>query len=222
MKKIIWLIGSILAISISMYAIFQYFILGANKSGFVMLKINFGEVLNDLWYIMLYIHVFTSLIALAIGPFLLSRKIRNKNRERHKQIGKVYYCCVLFGGLTGLYLAFEATGGIISTLGFGFLSIFWIITAVVALYKIKQRQVKQHRKWMIRNYSLAFAGVTLRIWLLIFVLIAGIENYQTSYIIISWLCWLPNLLIAEFYVKKSDKTSNNLNDFQVESDKTVI
>lgn len=204
LKKMVWLIGTILAISISGYAIVQYFILGVNKSGFVISKISFGEVLNHLWYIMLYIHAFTSLIALAIGPFLLSRKIRNKNQERHKQIGRVYYVCILFGGLTGLYLAFEATGGIISTLGFGFLSIFWIITAGVALFKIRKRQVQHHRKWMIRNYSLTFAAVTLRIWLLIFIVIAGIENYETSYIIISWLCWIPNLLIAEFYVNKSD------------------
>lgn len=214
LKKMIWVIGTILAISISGYAFVQYFILGANKSGFVMSKISFGEVLNHLWYIMVYIHALTSLIALAIGPFLLSRKIRNKNRERHRQIGKVYYFCILFGGLTGLYLAFEATGGIISTLGFGILSIFWIVTAGVALFKIRQRQVQSHRKWMIRNYSLTFAAVTLRIWLLIFILIAGIENYETSYIIISWLCWIPNLLIAEFYVNKSDKIFSNIIDFQ--------
>lgn len=204
-----WIIGTILAISISGYAIVQYFILGANKSGFVIAKISLGDVLNHFWYIMLYIHVFASLFALAIGPFLLSSKIRNKNRERHKQIGKVYYLCILFGGLTGLYLAFEATGGIISTLGFSFLSIFWIATAGIALFKIRNGQVQQHRRWMIRNYSLTFAAVTLRIWLLTFILIAGIENYETSYIIISWLCWMPNLLIAEFYVNKSGKTFVN-------------
>ncbi len=198
MKRMAWIISTILAISISGYAFVQYFILGANQSGLVMAKISFGELLNHLWYIMLYIHVFASLVALAIGPFLLSSKTRNKNRERHKRIGKVYYFCIVVGGLTGLYLAFQATGGIISTLGFGFLSIFWMATAGIALFKIRKGLVQHHRRWMIRNYSLTFAAVTLRIWLLIFVLIAGINNYETSYIIISWLCWVPNLLIAEF------------------------
>ena len=56
---------TILAISISGYAIVQYLILGAGKSGFVMSKVNFGEVLNEVWYIMLYIHASSSLIALA-------------------------------------------------------------------------------------------------------------------------------------------------------------
>lgn len=170
-----------------------------------MAKVSFGDALNQLWYIILYIHAFTSLITLAIGPFLLSTKLRNKNKDRHKRVGKVYFLCIFFGGFTGLYLAFKATGGIISTLGFGFLSIFWIDTAGIALLKIKKGQVDHHRRWMIRNYSLTFSAVTLRIWLLIFILIAGIDNYETSYKIISWLCWIPNILIAELYINKSGK-----------------
>ena len=202
MKKTLWFIITILAISISGYAIVQYLILGPDKSGFVMSKMNFGHVLNAVWYIMLYIHASASLIALALGPFLLSRKIRNKNQTLHKRLGIIYYIGILFGGLSGLYLAFHATGGILSTFGFGLLSLFWLSTAGTALYQIKQRQIEQHRKWMIRNYSLTFAAVTLRMWLLVFILLAGVENYVTSYTIISWLCWIPNLLIAEYYLRK--------------------
>jgi uncharacterized membrane protein len=209
LKKTLWFIITILAISISGYAIVQYLILGAGKSGFVMAKVNFGEILNTVWYIMLYIHVSSSLIALALGPFLLSRKIRTKNQTLHKRLGKIYYIGILFGGLSGLYLAFHATGGVVSTFGFGFLSFFWLVTAGVALYQIKQRQIEQHRKWMIRNYSLTFAAVTLRVWLLLFILLAGVENYITSYTIISWLCWVPNLLIAEFYLKKTRNMVRN-------------
>ena len=209
MKKTLWFIITILAISISGYAIVQYLILGPDKSGFVMSKMNFGQVLNAVWYIMLYIHASASLIALALGPFLLSRKIRNKNQKLHKRLGIIYYIGILFGGLSGLYLAFHATGGILSTFGFGLLSLFWLSTAGTALYQIKQRQIEQHRKWMIRNYSLTFAAVTLRIWLLVFILLAGVENYVTSYTIISWLCWIPNLLIAEYYLKKTRNIVRN-------------
>lgn len=214
LKKTLWLSIAILAITISAYVIVQYFILGANNSGLVLSKSYFGVVLSQNWYGMLYIHAVASLIALAIGPFLISRPTRDKNQKRHKQLGQAYYINILFGGLSGLFLAFEATGGIISTVGFSFLSVFWLGTAGMALFKIKQRQVEQHRKWMIRNYSLTFAAVTLKIWLLVFILIAGIENYKTSYAIISWLCWIPNLAIAEFYLKKSEKTSRNRIDFQ--------
>ena len=126
MKKTLWFMITIFAISISGYAIVQYLILGADKSGFVMSKVNVGEVLNAGWYIMLYIHASSSLIALALGPFLLSRKIRNKNQTLHKQLGKIYYIGILFGGLSGLYLAFEATGGIRFYLGFWILILFLV------------------------------------------------------------------------------------------------
>lgn len=72
LKRTIWVSIAILAVSFSAYAIVQYFILGANKSGLVLSKINFGEILNQNWYGMLYIHAVSSLIALAIGLSLFS------------------------------------------------------------------------------------------------------------------------------------------------------
>ena len=92
----------------------------------------------------------------------MSRQIRNKKQKLHKKLGRIYFLCILFGGLSGLYLAFEATGGVLSTFGFGSLSVFLLGIAGMALYKIKQHQVEQHRKWMIRNYSLTFAAVSNR------------------------------------------------------------
>jgi hypothetical protein len=46
LKKTLWFMITVLAISISGYAIMQYMILGTGKSGFVMSKVNAGEVLN--------------------------------------------------------------------------------------------------------------------------------------------------------------------------------
>ena len=72
---------TILAISISGYAIVQYMILGAGKSGFVMSKVNFGEVLNEVWYIMLYIHASSSLITLALRSLsLVSSNQKQKSK----------------------------------------------------------------------------------------------------------------------------------------------
>ena len=61
--------------------IVQYLILGAGKSGFVMSKVNFGEVLNAVWYIMLYIHASSSLIALALRSLsLVSSNQKQKSK----------------------------------------------------------------------------------------------------------------------------------------------
>jgi hypothetical protein len=55
-----------------------------------------------------------------------------------------------------------------------------------------------HRAWMLRSYALTFAAVTLRIWLPLSQ-IAGIP-FQEAYAAIAWLCWVPNLVVVEWFI----------------------
>lgn len=190
------------AILISGYSIVQYFIMDAHQAGFVQLKLLFTSTLSSIWYIMLFIHIIFGVVTLVIGPFTLFEKFREKNINRHKIIGRVYIIGIFFAGVSGLFLAFYATGGLISQLGFGFLSVFWLLTAFQAIIKVKNKNIKEHQRWMIRNYSLTFAAVTLRIWLLFFTLVFGLENFNFSYAIIAWLCWVPNLIVAQMFIQK--------------------
>lgn len=202
MMKKTGIIFTFLAIAVAGYSIVQYFILGANQAGLVQMKLMSLSKLSTFWYIMLSVHVATSVVALVIGPFTLSTTFREKNINRHRRLGKAYMLGVLLGGLSGLYLAFYATGGLVGKLGFGSLSICWLITAYQALVKIKDKHVHDHQKWMIRNYSLTFAAVTLRMWLPLFTFLFGLERFEFSYSIIAWLAWVPNLIIAELYIQR--------------------
>jgi hypothetical protein len=69
-----------------------------------------------------------------------------------------------------------------------------------AYTSILKKDVRQHQNWMIRCYSLAFAAVTLRIYLPLSQAVLH-ADFLTSYRIISWLCWVPNLLAAEIIIK---------------------
>ena len=200
MNKKTWLIFSCLAMAIAGYAIVQYLIMDAHQAGFVQLKLLFIDTLNSLWYAMLYMHIVFSVMALGIGPFTLSSKFRENNRKRHRMLGKFYMLGILFGSVSGLYLALYATGGLVAQLGFSALAILWMITGYQALVQIKARNIDEHQKWMIRNYSLTFAAVTLRIWLLLFTVSFGFDNFIISYPIISWLCWVPNLILAQWLI----------------------
>jgi hypothetical protein len=52
---------------------------------------------------------------------------------------------------------------------------------------------------MIRSFALTFAAVTLRLYLpLIF--LTGF-NFVDGYRAISFLCWVPNLVLAELYLR---------------------
>lgn len=50
---------------------------------------------------------------------------------------------------------------------------------------------------MTRSFALTLAAVTLRIYL---PLLASQMSFLTAYLIVSWVCWVPNLLAAEWLV----------------------
>ena len=52
---------------------------------------------------------------------------------------------------------------------------------------------------MIRSFALTFAAVTLRLYIPASQM-AGIP-FDTAYPVIAWLCWVPNLLVAELFVR---------------------
>ncbi len=202
MKKKLWLIVCGLALFIAGYSIVQYLLFDARQAGFVQLKLMLSATLNSFWYLMLYIHIVFGVLALVIGPFTLSSRLREKNVKRHRILGSIYMVSILFGGLAGLYLALNATGGWVAQLGFALLSIGWLITMFQALVHIKNRNIQGHQKWMLRNYALTFAAVTLRIWLPLFTVLFGFDHFQYSYAVIAWLCWVPNFIVMEWYIQR--------------------
>jgi uncharacterized membrane protein len=144
----------------------------------------------------IYTHIFASLVALALGPFQFSQKLRARNIALHKLLGRIYLLGVLLGGIAGLYISRIAFGGLVSAAGFSLLAILWLFTGFRALQTIRQKKVDLHRRWMIRNFAFTFAAVTLRIYLGLF-LAAGVP-FETFYPLLGWICWIPNLIFAEW------------------------
>ncbi len=70
----------------------------------------------------------------------------------------------------------------------------------MAYRHIRNKNLERHREWMTRNYALTFAGVTLRLWLPLF---SGFGmEFQTAYMIVAWLCWVPNLVVAQWIINR--------------------
>ena len=130
--------------------------------------------------------------------------LRKRWPGMHRWLGRLYLGIgVGCGGLAGLFMSTQAYGGLVSHLGFGALALFWLGTGFRALSTIRAGKVAEHRRWMIRNFSLTLAAVTLRIYLPASML-ADME-FELAYPAISWLCWVPNLLIAEWLFVRAGK-----------------
>jgi hypothetical protein len=76
----------------------------------------------------------------------------------------------------------------------------WLTTALLAYRSIRAGDTRTHQRWMIVNYALTFAAVTLRIQLPLSGAL-GIP-FDTAYPIIAWSCWVPNLLVAAWIVQR--------------------
>jgi uncharacterized membrane protein len=157
---------------------------------------------SSLWRVAFFTHIYLGGISLLVGWSQFSERIRGKRLKLHRLLGKIYVVCVLMSAIAGFYVSFFANGGIVSQLGFSFLAIGWFYTTLNAYITIKKKDVESHRKWMIRSYAFTLAAVTLRLWMPILPPLLGI-NFQDAYIIISWLCWVPNIIIAEIYIRKA-------------------
>lgn len=138
-------------------------------------------------------------LALLLGPLQFLPGLRAKRPALHRWMGRSYVAACLMSGVAALILAGTTPAGVTAQIGFGLLGIFWLATTSTALVQAMQKQFASHRRWMIRSYALTLAAVTLRFYLP--AAFAMEIPFETSYPIISFACWVPNLLVAEWMLR---------------------
>ncbi len=190
-----YLILVFLALGTAAYALTAYGLLPIGQLVHPAMRANF-----QLHSTLVYTHISLSSLALALGAFQFSEAIRTRRPQLHRWLGRAYlFLGVLPGGIAGFIMAVHAFGGIISQLGFGILALLWLWTGAQAYLAIRHGRVQEHRCWMIRNYALCCAAITLRIYLPISLLL---DAFVSAYPYIAWLCWIPNLMYAEWRITR--------------------
>lgn len=149
----------------------------------------------------LRLHIAGGMGAMLAGPWQFSEKLRARALNLHRWLGRFYLLEVGLGSIAGFAMATVSEEGLPTHLGFGALAVWWFITGLQAYRMVLRGNIEAHRQWMIRNFALSLAAVTLRNWLPL-MLFALHWSFRTSYITVSWLCWVPNLLVAEWLVRR--------------------
>ncbi len=146
-----------------------------------------------------YVHFLGSGFALLVGGFQFSGSLRRKHLKLHRWLGRSYLLACLAGGIGGLGLATISYGGPPTHVGFGLLGVLWLYTGARAYQAIRGGDVAAHRIWMIRSFALTFAAVTLRVELGLLTGALG-WSFHDAYLTVAWLCWVPNLVVAEWWL----------------------
>ncbi|AFE04329.1 hypothetical protein COCOR_01846 [Corallococcus coralloides DSM 2259] len=196
-SKACWILFSALCLVVGLYP-GSYFFAASN---FGLRALKGSELLTDpVWNAAFYTHIALGGLALAIGWTQFVARLRLHRPGAHRLLGKVYVGAVLLSGLTGVYVGFFATGGVIAASGFVSLGIVWLYTTVSAYRLIKRRRLEEHRLMMTYSYAACFAAVTLRLWMPVLSYTLG--DFIPAYRIVAWLCWLPNLGVAYLLLRR--------------------
>jgi uncharacterized membrane protein len=148
----------------------------------------------------LFVHAGFAATALLLGPTQFLPHLRRAWPRLHRWMGRTYVFACLTGGAAGLILATGTTAGPIASAGFGLLAITWLAVTAQAWRLAMGRRFDEHRRWMFRSFALTLAAVTLRIYLPL-VAVSQLP-FLESYRAISFLCWVPNLVLAELYLMR--------------------
>jgi uncharacterized membrane protein len=137
--------------------------------------------------------------ALLIGAVQFSNVLRERKPALHRRLGRAYVVSCLVGAATGLVLALGSSAGPIASLGFGSLAFVWLLANVLGWQRARARLFAAHRRWMIRSWALTLSAVTLRLYMPIpeFFGLPELPAYE----VISFLCWVPNLIVAELMLR---------------------
>ena len=104
-------------------------------------------------------HTLSGLIALLAGPLQFSSRLRQRHLKFHRVLGRIYVVSVFIGAFTGIALAAGRPG----LPGTSMQAAAWIVCTTAAVISARNRQIAQHRQWMIRSYAVTFTFVSSRV-----------------------------------------------------------
>ena len=189
-SKGLWWVGAVTSVIIALIS-YRYLVPSIPEPTSVT-----GNLMARPW---LYVHAGLAATALLTGPWQFLPRLRARAPLVHRWLGRIYIFCCTVGGTGGLLLASGTTAGPIARAGFGLLAVVWLVVNLQGLRLAMTGRYAQHRRWMIRSFALTFGAVLLRVYLPISQ-IMGFE-FMTAYRAISWLAWVPNLVVAELYLR---------------------
>lgn len=176
--------------------------------GFLKVKQEYLHI--TVWKVAFYTHVFSSIFTLLAGFTQFSSYILKHHKKLHRIMGRIYVADILFVNFpAGMIMAWYANGHLPSKIAFIILDSLWFWFTLKAFIEIKRKNIAAHKRYMIRSYALTFSAITLRSWKLILSSIFVIAPL-TLYMIDAWIGFVPNLLLAEWIIRRKNNKKKEI------------
>ena len=146
---------------------------------------------------LMLLHGIPGALALLLGAFQFSSRLRARYLQVHRVMGRIYVGCVAISAPVAVAVAIALPiptllmGATIQAMG-------WVVTTATGLYCIRTGRIQQHREWMMRSYPFAAVFVVVRV-LVAIPAIARMGELGLAAVVwsvIATACFLPSFVIA--------------------------
>jgi hypothetical protein len=162
-------------------------------------------------------HFIGGSIILILGCIQLLPNLRKDAPKIHRITGRVYLLSCFAASIGGtLFILFTGTiGGLIMDIGFGLYGLLMFLCTLMTLTYAMRREIKLHQAWALRLFALAIGSWLYRMdygfWHLFTGNIGHSEDFTGWFDrFMAFFFFLPNLLIAELFIRSKQPTSTNL------------
>lgn len=155
---------------------------------------------------LMFLHGVPGALALFLGMFQFSSRLRRRYLQVHRVMGRIYVGCVALAAPAAVIVAAKLPiptlmmASVIQALG-------WVAATATALYCVRTGRIAQHREWMMRGYPFAAVFVVVRAIIAIpAVAQAGALGLaETVWSAIAVACFLPSFLISWKHLAASNR-----------------
>jgi uncharacterized membrane protein len=108
-------------------------------------------------------HLVLGSVALLSGPIQFSSRIRSQYPKFHRILGRCYVGSVLIAAPMGILITIIGPKDPFYTIGIATHAGVWFITTLMAFFTARNRQIPEHKQWMVRSYVLTFSFIATRV-----------------------------------------------------------
>jgi uncharacterized membrane protein len=146
-------------------------------------------------------HGIAGACALLLGPMQFSDRLRQRFRQLHRVVGRIYVAGVFVAAPLGFYIQyFQERMGVPRSFSLAAAvdAALWMITTGIAMIFILKGKVQQHRQWMTRSFAVALVFLEVRV-------IGGVGGWGNVDVhaneTIVWACLAFSILSADIVLQ---------------------
>lgn len=147
-----------------------------------------------------YAHIIPGVFYLLFAPFQLSRTLRRRRLDLHRQLGRILVGAGLVTGAFAIgFGLLYPYGGFSEASASAVFGVYFVVALVLAYRSVKRGDVATHRRWMIRAVAIGTGVGTIR------ALVGlseglGIASFENAFGPTFWIAFVLHASAAEVWL----------------------